>query len=497
MLREQATGGPQPGTIVAMNGEAIVIGAGIAGLTAATVLAKSGARVTVYEHHNVPGGCASFYQRGGYRFEVGATVANGFGERGIHRRLFEFLGTGVKAERLDPAMAVHLPDRTIMRYGDARWKPERLRAFGPAYEPFWNAQESLADRAWQFATAVPALPVDAASIGALARSVSAGALPLILAQGRAVDSLFPADASQAFRTFVDAQLLITTQTTAAHADLSYGATALDMAREGVYHIPGGIGEIATALARAARRAGARIAYNTRVERLIVERGRTLGVVLADGTAHRCGTVVAAIPWENVRLLLGRNPRASRRRQRWGAVTAHIALAPGAIPDDLPLHHQIVNSYDAPLGESNSMFLSFSAPGETTRARNGGRALTMSTHTDAGAWWQAAKDGTYETRKARYAAQFLKALERIAGRPVSPVFTELGTPVTFERYTARYQGYVGGIPQTRGSANAFARSHRTAIRGLYRCGDTVFPGQSTVGVTLSALAVARSLGAEIP
>jgi phytoene dehydrogenase-like protein len=39
--------------------DAVVVGAGIAGLTAAAVLARAGAAVLVVERHNVPGGCAS------------------------------------------------------------------------------------------------------------------------------------------------------------------------------------------------------------------------------------------------------------------------------------------------------------------------------------------------------------------------------------------------------------------------------------------------------
>jgi phytoene dehydrogenase-like protein len=52
---------------------AVVIGAGVAGLTAAAELSFRNTRVLVIERHYVPGGCPSFYQRDGYRFDVGAT----------------------------------------------------------------------------------------------------------------------------------------------------------------------------------------------------------------------------------------------------------------------------------------------------------------------------------------------------------------------------------------------------------------------------------------
>jgi len=143
----------------------VVIGGGVSGLTAASLAARAGLSVAVLERHNLVGGCASFYQRGGYRFDVGATLVGGFGPRGIHRRVFASLGVGLDATPVDPAMIVHLPGETVVRYGDGRWAAERLRAFGEASEPFWRAQERIADLAWDFAARLPALPADAGGAG--------------------------------------------------------------------------------------------------------------------------------------------------------------------------------------------------------------------------------------------------------------------------------------------------------------------------------------------
>lgn len=50
---------------------AVVIGAGIAGLSAACHLAKSGAQVTVVERHDQPGGRARTWEEDGFRFDMG------------------------------------------------------------------------------------------------------------------------------------------------------------------------------------------------------------------------------------------------------------------------------------------------------------------------------------------------------------------------------------------------------------------------------------------
>ncbi|MEP7294515.1 MAG: hypothetical protein ABI835_22185, partial [Chloroflexota bacterium] len=65
----------------------------------------------------------------------------------------------------------------------------------------------------------------------------------------------------------------------------------------------------------------------------------------------------------------------------------------------------------------------------------------------------------------------------------------GTPVTYQFYTGRSLGMVGGFPQT----SLFrARSPLTGITNVRLVGDSVFPGQSTAGVTLGAIRVATDL-----
>ena len=48
-----------------------IIGAGIGGLTAGTLLRQKGHEVTIYESHGTPGGYIAGFQRKGYYFESG------------------------------------------------------------------------------------------------------------------------------------------------------------------------------------------------------------------------------------------------------------------------------------------------------------------------------------------------------------------------------------------------------------------------------------------
>jgi phytoene dehydrogenase-like protein len=205
-----------------------------------------------------------------------------------------------------------------------------------------------------------------------------------------------------------------------------------------------------------RRAGGRVVLGTAAEGIVLDgRGRVAGVRLAGGRFVATRSVVAAVPLAVVAALLPRPAPFARRLgatpERWGAFMAYLALPPGVVPEDIALHHQMVAAYG--------------------------------------------RDGSYETRKVDYAGRLRAALERVLpGAWDRARFVELATPHTFAHYTGRLRGLVGGTPQTPWSATLGAASHHSGIAGLVLAGDTVFPGQSTVGATLSGVAAARAAGA---
>lgn len=81
--------------------DTVVIGAGNAGLMAATRLQREGSKTLLLERHNVPGGCATSFLRGDFEFEVALHQLSGVGTESspfIMRRVFEELGVLNKIE---------------------------------------------------------------------------------------------------------------------------------------------------------------------------------------------------------------------------------------------------------------------------------------------------------------------------------------------------------------------------------------------------------------
>ena len=158
--------------------------------------------------------------------------------------------------------------------------------------------------------------------------------------------------------------------------------------------------------------------------------------------------------------------------------------------DFPDHHQIITTMQGALGETRSIFISLSPRWDSSRAPEGYRAATVTTHTDVQQWWDMPGEAAYEAKKAEYIEAMLTNIECvIPGFRAGIALTMPGTPITYQFYTGRHRGMVGGFPQT----SLFkARSPLTGIVNVRIVGDSIFPGQSTAGVTLGAIRVATDV-----
>src|SRR5437868_3034530 len=107
--------------------DVVVIGGGIAGLATATRLQAEGLSTVVLEAHGHPGGCAGFFRRRGFSFDVGATTLVDFEPGGVGGQWLSSIGMPtLEGERL-PGYTAWLPDRSLTLYRDRDlWRKERL-----------------------------------------------------------------------------------------------------------------------------------------------------------------------------------------------------------------------------------------------------------------------------------------------------------------------------------------------------------------------------------
>jgi len=267
-------------------------------------------------------------------------------------------------------------------------------------------------------------------------------------------------------------------------------------------LEGGMGAIAQTLVEAVRRNGGQVHFRQEVTRIKLERGRPLAVETKRGDLFPADVIIANLPPWNLQPLLGENRLASlpggrqvcaicRRAPQdgWGAFVVYTGVDGSIVPDDFPLHHQVVMR--EPLGEGNTVFLSLSPAWDETRAPRGKRAITLSTHTALDSWWNLHDNdrAAYEARKQVYTARVLEAAEEaLPGLRDAAELVLPGTPVSFQRFTRRARGWVGGFPQT----NLFRAWSPRLGPNMWMVGDSIFPGQSTAAVALGGLRVANEV-----
>jgi C-3',4' desaturase CrtD len=515
----------------------VVIGAGIGGLTAGALLAKRGYEVIIFDQAIVPGGCASTFKRQGFTFDVGATQVAGLEPGGIHHRIFQELAIDLPpATPCDPACAVFLPGETspINVWRDPlRWQAERQQQF-PGSEPFWQFLQKLFAASWEFQSRDPILPPR--NLWDLRKLVGAIRLDTLITVPFALSTVgdalgwFGLKSDRRLCTFLDLQLKLYSQVTAAETALLYAATALGVSQtpQGLYHLEGSMQVLSDRLVAALERDGGKLLMRHTVESIQCDESGTTGITIRNQKTgetwmETAAEVVANVTAQDLVKLLrvsgrggveidskfaqshkttnfpnplpplsmaGYRSRVNDLPAASGAFVLYLGVKAAAIPTDCPPHLQFLYDYDGIIGENNSLFVSVSHP-DDGRAPTGKATIIASSFVDVTKWY--GEDVDYAAIKAEYTATAIAKLGTYFDlTPANIIVTEVGTPRTFERYTGRDRGIVGGIGQRVSTFGPFGFGTRTPVAGLWLVGDSTHPGEGTAGVSYSALTVVRQI-----
>jgi phytoene dehydrogenase-like protein len=139
-----------------------------------------------------------------------------------------------------------------------------------------------------------------------------------------------------------------------------------------------------------------------------------------------------------------------------------------------------------------MFVSVSTAEDLESAPIGCRAVMISTHCEL-ADWEGLAPEAYRERKTRMGERLVELARRVypdLGRHA--IVREVATPRTYERFTRRPGGAVGGFRQTLHNTNQHAIPHDIGVRGFWLVGDTTWPGLGTVAGVLGSRLVAEGV-----
>lgn len=483
-------------------------------LSFACLEAKKGRSVLVLERVAEPGGCASSYSKKGIRFEAGATTIVGMDSGLPLDRLFQILGIPrekLSIKHLDPSQTIHFPEEDpIFRFQDReKWIQVASSRFGEesSQKRFWRLLFWLSDRVWDLSRRYYAFPPH--SIRDWIRLLRNFRFSDIIVFLGSLVSLgifwhipgFPK--SQTFRRFLDEQLMITLQTKVAGAPISQAAAGITYPNLKNIYWNGGVGSLAGLLVNFLQEKNQSVRFREEVVSIQKGKDENTFLIITKKGKYRSRQVGNGIPiWNWEKMITGNiSKKLDREIQKritrfsrgiWGAFQLGIWINDFLDPNS-SLHHQFHIPGGLPEGGGESFFVSISDTEDKDRAPLGTRVLSISTHIKDPESWDR-KSREYQVRKLQITEAILSHLEKhwLGFDRKNILEIQSASPGTWEVWSGRKWGRVGGIPADQISTPFSYPSPIFSEPGIYGLGDTFYPGQGIPGVVLGALNLSERL-----
>ena len=487
---------------------AIVIGAGVGGLTAAMKLAHDGYQVEVHEKLSGPGGrCGRVSLGGGFQFDLGPTILlmphvleETFASVGL--KLSDFL----QLQRCDPNYRVRYADGSeFSPTSELSKMREELERIEPgSFERYLRFMATARDQHDTALTRFVGAHFDSLAQflkpSTLRHALRIGAHRKMAAQ---VGTAFKDERLQQAFSFQTMYLGVSPyEAPAVFALLPYTELAL-----GIWFPSGGMFAIPQALERACLHKGVQLCYRSSVSSVTVEGGRAVGVALADGSMRRADVVLcnADFAWASEHLLperyaVPRTKKLARARYTssgymlyWGLKKRYDAL----------LHHNVFFGRDYATS-FDDIFERHRVPEDLSFYVN------APAHTDA-AMAPAGKDAIYVLVPVPHRHDSLdwkiegprvraKVLRRLAAEGYPDIEADLEverivTPDEWEGELNLKNGSAFGLAQNLFQVGPFRpKVWDEQIANLFYCGASVQPGTGVPTVMVSARLACEAIAA---
>ncbi len=479
--------------------DAIVVGAGLGGLTAALTMAHRGLRVLVLERNGVPGGCATSFVRGRYEFEVSLHQLSGVGMAERPGRLYPFLDElGVMDEvefvRSPAFFRSVFPDLDItLPAGREPFEATLCDAFPDAADGirrFLRLVFTMGKEVEYFypLMACPSLPPPGRVLPLPFKTPNMMRYAM-LTWGQVLDRHVDDPRARALLSQIWSYLGLPP------SRLSFTFLASAMASyidQGPLYVNGRSQALSNGLVRLLERAGGEVRLNQGVREIRSDGGRITGVVTDAGEEIPAARVVSNVdPVTTCRELMDPDLVGDMYWHRLRSSTLgpstlnlYLGLARDGAQLGLTDHETFVNEgYD--IDERWERMKTIGPPAETTVTHFNsvipdisppGTSMVVVTSLMYGEPWLAVAPEDYVATKQRVADQMLALAERVVPdlRDAIEVI-EVATPLTNMRYMGQLGGAVYGFEQPPGETTLFRLSHKGPLNGLFFAGAFTQPG----------------------
>jgi len=509
--------------------DAIVIGAGIGGLTTGAILARLGQKVLVIEKHYNAGGCATVFNRLGsaYEFDVGVHHIGDCGPNGDVPRILRWIGidnlmwTEQYPSGFDKAVfpdmtfdfpkgAENFKENLIKRFPQEKAGIERYIKMVKQTDAVMGVRENPMSLLWVLPRSWNVLRWVNSTLGAfLDKCTTNPQLRAVLAAQLGVYHQPPSRSSLACHVGMTAHFL-----------------------KGSYYPEGGGQTLSNKLVDAIEKVGGKVLLRTSADKILIENGRAVGVELSNkrqGTIRKYAkNIISNADYKRTMLrLVGEEHLSKAEAEKIKSLEMSPALFVVYLgvqrdlakdgmtnsnlrifPDyDLETNYQLINKGQFP--ERPHLYVSnatLRSPHDPKVAPPGITNLQLMTpapsspetwgltqeEVDSGAYQQ---NPIYQERKRMFAERVIAEAERVfPGLKADIVYQEASTPISAQRFISSENGTSYGLSIIPSQFLLQRPGPKSSIKGLYLCGASTRSGHGIFGSMNSALdAVAAIIG----
>ena len=469
----------------------IIIGAGIGGMSAGCFAQMNGFETEILEMHSIPGGLCTAWDRKGYRFDGCVHWLTGTDpQRGLHK-LWAQVGAmnGLKVHYFDRFIeTIDTNGNPVVLYADPDKLTEHFNAISPEDK---EPTQELARLVRLFMTIDMALakPPAMFKLGDIFKMMKT--MKPYMKELENMSKITLSEFAARFKNSAIASL-ITGLIPEKYSLSALVMTLADYASKNAGFPIGGSLLFAKSIAKRYESLGGKFRFKTKVKKVLIEKGKAVGVELENGETISADYVVSAADgFATYNKLLEGKYTPKKVAEYYGNLekyetytSAQVFLGVDADLSGEP--DRLVVALDKPVSIAGAVYKEIalyhycSDPGMAPKGKSVITALFISPYEK---WVELGKDlQSYETEKERLAELTIQALEkRFPQTKDKTEAIDVVSPLTYVRYTGIWRGAYMAWYNSPKSGRIMLPNTLSKLKNFYMCGMWTMPAGLPTGV----------------